>query len=69
MACLALGFMDLVVEVGLQSYDIQAIIPIVEGAGGRVTNWQGQSAAQGGQIVAAGDPKIHEELLNFFSAY
>ncbi|MFO1187251.1 MAG: histidinol-phosphatase [Alphaproteobacteria bacterium] len=64
---LALGFMDLVVETSLAPYDIQALIPIIEGAGGAVTDWQGRAADQGGSIVAAGDPRTHAvalEVLN-----
>jgi myo-inositol-1(or 4)-monophosphatase len=59
----AAGHADIVVEVGLQPYDIVALIPIIEGAGGRVTNWQGGSAAKGGQVVATGDRRVHEQAL------
>src|SRR5919206_388936 len=52
---LAAGHLDLVVESGLKSYDIVPLIPIIEGAGGIVTSWDGGSAAGGGRIVAAGD--------------
>jgi histidinol phosphatase-like enzyme (inositol monophosphatase family) len=64
----AAGYVDLVVEAGLDAYDIVPLIPIIEGAGGVVTNWQGESAAKGGRIVAAGDRRVHEaalKLLNF----
>jgi myo-inositol-1(or 4)-monophosphatase len=64
---IAAGYVDLVIEAGLDAYDIVPLIPIVEGAGGVVTNWQGESAIAGGQIVAAGDRRVHEaalELLN-----
>ena len=60
---LAAGQIDLVVEAGLKPYDIVALIPIVEGAGGIVTSWDGGSAAQGGRIVAAGDRRLHEAAL------
>ena len=43
-AMVAAGYVDLVVEVGLQSYDIVALIPIIEKAGGKVTNWDGGPA-------------------------
>jgi len=56
---LAAGHIDLVVESGLKPYDIAALIPIVEGAGGVVTAWDGGSAAHGGRIVAAGDRRVH----------
>ena len=60
---LAAGQIDLVVEAGLQPYDIVALIPIVEGAGGIVTAWDGGPATQGGQVVAAGDKRLHEAAL------
>jgi myo-inositol-1(or 4)-monophosphatase len=60
---LASGFVDLVVETGINAFDIVALIPIIERAGGRITTWNGHSAASGGRIVAAGDPKLHAEAL------
>ncbi|MCJ2089955.1 histidinol-phosphatase [Methylobacterium sp. E-005] len=60
---LAAGQIDLVVEAGLKPYDIVALIPIIEGAGGRVTAWDGGSAAGGGRVVAAGDPRLHAAAL------
>ena len=60
---LAAGHVDLVVEAGLQPYDIVALIPIVEGAGGVVTDWDGNPAAGGGRVVAAGDKRLHEAAL------
>lgn len=59
----ASGQVDLVIETGLQPYDIVALAPIVEGAGGVVTNWSGGSPANGGQIVASGDTRLHEAVL------
>lgn len=59
----AAGHADLVIEAGLHSYDIVALIPIIEGAGGRVTNWDGGSAAKGGRVVASGDPRLHDLVL------
>jgi histidinol phosphatase-like enzyme (inositol monophosphatase family) len=56
---LAAGHLDLAVEAGLKAYDIQALIPIIEGAGGVVTNWAGESPALGGRILAAGDRTVH----------
>ena len=60
---LAAGHVDLVIEDGLKPYDIVALIPIIEGAGGKVTTWSGESAAAGGSIVAAGDPRLHAQAL------
>lgn len=56
---LAAGHVDLVIETGLQTYDIAPLIPIIEGAGGVVTGWDGGSAAQGGSVIAAGDRRLH----------
>jgi myo-inositol-1(or 4)-monophosphatase len=60
---LAMGFVDVVIETGLQPYDVQALIPIVEGAGGRITDWNGGSCDRGGSVLATGDPALHERLL------
>ena len=61
-AVLATGFVDLVVEAGLQLYDFAALVPVIEGAGGVVTDWQGQPLGPGsdGRILAAGDTRVHE---------
>jgi myo-inositol-1(or 4)-monophosphatase len=59
----AAGHADVVVECGLENYDVVALIPIVEGAGGRFTDWDGGSAAAGGRVVATGDPRLHERVL------
>ena len=58
-AMLAMGELDLVMDPGLQPYDIQGLIPIIEGAGGVVTCHDGSSAAMGGFVIAAGSPELH----------
>jgi len=60
---LAAGFIDIVVEAGLKTYDIVPLVPIIEAAGGVVTTWAGEPALAGGQVVAAGDPRVHKEAL------
>lgn len=65
---IASGQVDLVIETGLQPYDIVALAPIVEGAGGVVTNWSGGSPAAGGQIVASGDPVLHDKVLEILAS-
>ena len=60
---LASGHIDLVIEAGLNAYDIAALIPIVERAGGVFTNWQGGSPAQGGQVLVAANSQLHTEAL------
>ncbi len=67
-ALLAMGGIDAVIESSLQPYDIQALIPIVEGAGGVITNWQGEPCLAGGSVVAAANPEVHERLLSELNA-
>ncbi len=65
---LAAGFVDIVVETGLNAYDVLALIPIIERAGGRVTTWKGEPATAGGRILASGDARLHDEALRFWLA-
>ncbi|MCG8440978.1 MAG: histidinol-phosphatase [Caulobacterales bacterium] len=62
-AQLAAGRIDLVIESGLQTYDTAALAPVVEGAGGVVTDWRGNARPDSGQVVAAGDPACLEAAL------
>lgn len=62
-ALLAAGQIDLVIEAGLQAYDIQAPIAVIEAAGGIVTDWQGGPAHNGGRVVAAATPTLHAAAL------
>src|SRR6202000_1701112 len=62
-AMLALGFVDVIVEAGFNVWDAAALIPIVEGAGGIMTSWDGGSAASGKTILAAGDRRVHAEAM------
>lgn len=62
-ALLASGYVDIVLDCDLKPYDIQALIPVVEQAGGVVTDWQGNSAVHGGYIVACGSKKLYEQVL------
>lgn len=59
-AQLAGGFIDLVVEAGLQPYDFMALLPVIEGSGGRATDWNGHALTleSGGHMLAAGDPAL-----------
>ncbi len=67
-ALLAAGQVDLVIEAGLQAYDIQAPIAVVEAAGGIVTNWDGGPVDQGGQAIAAATPELHAAALALLGA-
>lgn len=62
-AMVAAGGLDFVVESGLHAWDVAALIPVVEGAGGIVTNWAGGPAHGGGQVLASAHPALHEEIL------
>jgi histidinol phosphatase-like enzyme (inositol monophosphatase family) len=55
-AMVAAGTMDLVIEAGLKCWDIDAAIPVIEGAGGAVTDWRGAAVgSEGGQVLIGGD--------------
>jgi len=60
---LAMGFIDVVIESSLQAYDIQALMPIVEAAGGAITTWDGGRCDEGGSVVACGDRALHTKVL------
>src|SRR3954468_8003602 len=66
-AMLAAGHLDLVVETELKPYDIAALIPIITGAGGIVTTWDGKPAQSGGRIIAAGDARVHEAAIKLLN--
>jgi myo-inositol-1(or 4)-monophosphatase len=65
---LAAGFVDVVVEAGLKPYDVIPLIPIIEGAGGQITDWDGKPALNGGRILATGDKRVHAEALGLLNA-
>jgi myo-inositol-1(or 4)-monophosphatase len=67
-AALALGFVDVIVDSCFKRWDVAALIPLVEGAGGIITNWQGGDCRDGGQVLAAGDPRVHAEALKSLNA-
>jgi inositol-phosphate phosphatase/L-galactose 1-phosphate phosphatase/histidinol-phosphatase len=59
---LASGFQDLVVEANCGIHDFLALVPVIEGAGGVITDWQGRALGfdSGDTVLAAGDPRMHE---------
>ena len=61
-AMLAAGHIDVVIESGLKPFDIQALIPIIQGAGGDVCDWDGEDASGGGRVLACGDVGLRIEL-------
>jgi inositol-phosphate phosphatase/L-galactose 1-phosphate phosphatase/histidinol-phosphatase len=63
---LAMGFIDLVVESTLKPYDYCALVPVIEGAGGMVTDWAGRPLGleSDGRMAAAGDRRAHRAALD-----
>ena len=68
-ALLAAGQIDLVIEAGLNSYDIQAPIAVIEAAGGIVTDWQGGKVHNGGRALAAAGPEQHQAALEILAKF
>jgi histidinol phosphatase-like enzyme (inositol monophosphatase family) len=66
-ALIAAGQIDVVIEAGLQAYDVQAPIAVIEAAGGIVTDWQGGQVHQGGRVLAAASAAVHAEALAILS--
>ena len=60
---LAMGYVDVAVEASLKPYDVQALIPIIRGAGGIITTWDGGDASMGGCVIASGDARVHREAV------
>lgn len=68
-ALLASGHCDLVIEAGLQPYDYLPLVAVVEGAGGKISDWRGQplGLASSGQVVAAANPALWQLTLDALS--
>lgn len=62
-ALVAAGQIDLVIEAGLQAYDVQAPIAVIEAAGGIVTDWEGRPCHDGGRVLAAANAAVHAEAM------
>jgi histidinol phosphatase-like enzyme (inositol monophosphatase family) len=62
-ALIAAGQIDLVIEAGLQAYDVQAPIAVIEAAGGIVTDWDGRPCHQGGRVLAAANADVHAQAM------
>lgn len=58
----AAGRMDIIIEALLKPCDVRALMPVIEGAGGKLTNWEGGSAVDGGRAIAVGDPSLLPQL-------
>lgn len=66
----ASGFVDLVIETQLKPYDYLALVPVIEGAGGRVTDWQGEPLGLDscGQVIACADQALHDKVLSLIAS-
>ncbi len=64
---LAMGYVDVAAEASLKPYDIQALMPIIRGAGGIVTTWDGGDASMGGRVIASGDARVHREAMELLN--
>lgn len=66
-AMLAAGQIDLCLEFSLQPYDIVALVPVIEGAGGVVSTLDGQRPERGGAILASANPLLHDVALRILN--
>jgi histidinol phosphatase-like enzyme (inositol monophosphatase family) len=67
-AMVALGALDAVVETGLKAWDIEAAIPVIEGAGGFITHWSGEAIGpHGGNMLIAGDARVRDEVIDLLA--
>ncbi len=66
---LASGFTDIVCEATMQPYDYCALVPVVEGAGGRMSDWTGKplTLSSDGRVLASGDAELHQTALNILA--
>jgi myo-inositol-1(or 4)-monophosphatase len=66
---LAEGYIDAVIEVGLQEYDIRAPEAVVLSSGGIISNFDGSYPLTGGDVIASGDPRVHKQIISILSKY
>ena len=66
-AMVAAGHADIAVDAGLQSYDIVALIPVIEQAGGVITTWTGGAPENGGDIIASANAALHDKALKLIA--
>jgi len=68
-AQIASGRVDICMDVIFDVHDYLSLVPIIKGAGGIITNWEGETAGfhSGSRIIACGDPRVHEQALKILS--
>lgn len=66
---LAMGFVDIVIEGAMHVHDFAALVPIVENAGGRISDWQGRplDMQNPSEVIAVGDPALHEAVIDMLA--
>ena len=66
----AAGHVDLMLETDLEPYDYMALVPVVEEAGGVISDWSGRPLGldSGGDVIAAATPELHQEVLGLLAA-
>jgi myo-inositol-1(or 4)-monophosphatase len=64
---LAAGHVDLVIETELKPYDVLPLVPIITGAGGLITSWEGTTPNAGGRVIAAGDKRVHAAAVKLLA--
>jgi myo-inositol-1(or 4)-monophosphatase len=62
-----MGYVDLVMEARLAHWDVAPLIPIIEGAGGLISDWQGRPWRAGANVLAAGDARVHAEAVKLLA--
>ena len=65
---LSSGYLDLIIENNLKPFDIVPIVPIVIGAGGRISNWEGESSYTDGNIIASCNDSVHNQILEIINS-
>jgi len=67
---LALGHIDVIAEATMHLWDWAALVPVIEGAGGRLTDWRGQrlTPASDGHTLAVGDPALLAQAVELLAA-
>ena len=65
---LAEGRVDAVIEANLKPYDILPLVPIIRNSGAIVTNWNGESPENGGNILATSSRKLHKKILKLLNS-
>ena len=67
-AMLAMGFVDVIVEGAFKPWDVAALFPLVQGAGGVISNWQGRPWRDGDALLATGDARLHQKVVEVLNA-